>query len=111
MAGYYQDEDLARFSEVANGAPDLWKKFRAWYDEAVGGSGALTKREKALIGLGVAHALQCPYCIDAFTTKSLESGADIEQMTETVHVASALRAGASLVHGVQMCKRHDSISM
>jgi len=46
--------------------------------------------------------VQCPYCIDAYTDASLEKGADLEQMTEAVHVATAIRGGASLVHGVQM---------
>jgi alkylhydroperoxidase/carboxymuconolactone decarboxylase family protein len=64
--------------------------------------GALTVREKSLIALAVAHAVQCPYCIDAYTTGSLEAGADLDQMTEAVHVAAAIRGGASLVHGVQM---------
>ena len=111
MASYYEDGDLAKFGDVARGNPELFDKFRAWYGAATSGDGALTEREKALIGLGVAHALQCPYCIDSMTTKSLETGADLEQMTEAVHVASALRAGAALVHGVQMQKRHDSVSM
>jgi 4-carboxymuconolactone decarboxylase len=46
--------------------------------------------------------VQCPYCIDAYTTTSLEKGADLEQMTEAVHVACAIRGGSSLVHGMQM---------
>ena len=46
--------------------------------------------------------MQCPYCIDAYTSDCLEKGADLEQMTEAVHVAAAIRGGASLVHGVQM---------
>jgi hypothetical protein len=32
----------------------------------------------------------------------LESGADPEQMTEAVHVAAVMKAGITLVHGVQM---------
>ena len=64
--------------------------------------GALTAREKALIALAVAHTVQCPYCIDAYASDCLEKGADLEQMTEAVHVATAIRGGASLVHGVQM---------
>ncbi len=64
--------------------------------------GALTVREKALIALAVAHAVQCPYCIDAYSHASLENGADLDQMTEAVHVAGAIRGGACLAHGVQM---------
>ena len=74
--------------------------------------GALSEREKALIALGVAHAVQCPYCIDAYTKTCLEKGSDLEQMTEAVHVASAIRGGASLVHGVQMLEhaRHAGMA-
>ena len=73
--------------------------------------GALTEREKALIALAVAHAIQCPYCIDAYTSGSLEKGADEEQMMEAIHVAAAIRGGASLVHGVQMMNKAKEISM
>ena len=47
-------------------APELWQKFLEWYT-AVFKEGALTEREKALIALAVAHAVQCPYCIDAYS--------------------------------------------
>jgi alkylhydroperoxidase/carboxymuconolactone decarboxylase family protein len=101
MESYYHREHLGKFGSIATGNPDLAEKFFAWYN-AVFAEGALTEREKALIALGVAHAVQCPYCIDAYTTACLEKGSDVEQMTEAVHVASAIRGGASLVHGVQM---------
>jgi len=52
--------------------------------------------------LAVAHAVQCPYCIDAYSTDTLEKGCTEEQMMEAVHVAAAIRGGATLVHGVQM---------
>lgn len=101
METYYKPEDLEKFSTISEGAPELWKKFSEWYG-AVFAEGALTEREKALIALAVAHAVQCPYCIDAFTKTCLEKGSNNEQMTEAVHVASAIRGGASLVHGLQM---------
>jgi alkylhydroperoxidase/carboxymuconolactone decarboxylase family protein len=110
MDSYYHQHDLARFSEVGKDAPELWEKFSAWY-EAVFKDGALSEREKALIALAVAHAVQCPYCIDAYSTASLEKGSTPEQMTEAVHVAAAIRGGASLVHGVQMRNRVDKLSM
>jgi 4-carboxymuconolactone decarboxylase len=46
--------------------------------------------------------VQCPYCIDAYSKESLQQGSDLEQMTEALHVAAAIRGGSSLVHGVQM---------
>ncbi len=110
MAGYYNQDDLPRFGEMGENAPDLWEKFSAWYG-AVFEEGALSQREKRLIALAVAHALQCPYCIDAYTQESLEKGASMEQMTEAVHVASAIKGGAALVHGLQMRNTAEKLSM
>ena len=72
MDTYYCPHDLARFSDMGKNA-ELWEKFMAYYG-AVFADGALTEREKALIALGVAHAVQCPYCIDAYTQACLEKG-------------------------------------
>jgi 4-carboxymuconolactone decarboxylase len=107
---YYAPEDLGRFADLGRNAPELWKKFSEWYG-AVFAAGALSEREKALIALAVAHAVQCPYCIDAYTQASLEKGSNLEQMTEAVHVAAAIRGGASLVHGVQMRNVAEKLSM
>jgi len=107
---YYDPADLPKFDSVGEDAPELWKKFSQWYG-AVFAEGALSEREKALIALGVSHAVQCPYCIDAYTQAALEKGSNMEQMTEAVHVAAAIRGGASLVHGVQMRNVHDHLSM
>jgi alkylhydroperoxidase/carboxymuconolactone decarboxylase family protein len=98
---YYKPGDLPRFAEMAEGAPELWRKYMDYYS-AVFADGALSERDKALIALAVASAVQCPYCIDAYTQASLEKGSNLEQMTEAIHVANAIRGGASLVHGVQM---------
>jgi len=101
MPAYYSDEDLNRINEIGDDAPLLWQKFQTWYAH-VFADGALSRRQKALIGLAVAHALQCPYSIDAYTEDCLETGFNMAQMTEAVHVAAAIRGGASLIHGLQM---------
>ena len=101
MDTYYNPADLAKFGDIGEDAPELWEKFSEWYG-LVFQEGALTEREKSLIALAVAHAVQCPYCIDAYTQTCLEKGSNAEQMAEAVHVACAIRGGASLVHGVQM---------
>jgi alkylhydroperoxidase/carboxymuconolactone decarboxylase family protein len=99
---YYQSEDLKKFAEVGAFSEDLMKKFFDYYGSVTGVDGALTKREKSLIALAVAHAMKCPYCIDAYTSECLGSGSNPEEMTEAVHVAAAMQAGITLVHGVQM---------
>jgi len=110
METYYNQADLAKFSDIGKDAPELAKKFFDYYG-AVFADGALTEREKALIALAVAHAVQCPYCIDAYTRSCLEKGSNLEEMTEALHVTTAIRGGASLVHGVQMRRIAEKISM
>ena len=110
METYYKPEDLSRFPDIGQHAPELAQKFFEYYN-AVFKDGALTEREKALIALAVAHAVQCPYCIDAYTQTCLEKGSNPEEMTEAVHVATAIRGGASLVHGIQMKNIAQKISI
>lgn len=110
METYYKPEHLPQFGDIAEGNKELADAFFAYYGK-VFQDGALTAREKALIALAVAHTVQCPYCIDAYTSESLEKGADLEQMTEAVHVATAIRGGASLVHGVQMLEHTKKVMM
>ncbi len=99
---HYKVSDLGRFGEIGKNAGPLWDKFLAYYSAATSGDTALTAREKALIGLAVAHAKQCPYCIDAYTGNCVDRGATVEQMHEAIHVSASLSAGIDLVHGVQM---------
>lgn len=99
---YYESKDLGRFAEVGKFKPELMNKFFEYYGMATGTDGALSKREKALIALAISHFKQCPYCIDAYTTQCLETGANPDQMTEAIHVSAAMAAGMNLVHGVQM---------
>ena len=110
MEPYYKPDHLAAFGTVSDAVPALGKAFFDYYGQ-VFSDGALTAREKALIALAVAHAVQCPYCIDAYTTDSLQKGADLEQMTEALHVAVAIRGGASLVHGMQMKEHAQKMAM
>ena len=107
---YYDEADLAKFPKITEFQKELGEKFFAWYS-AVFKDGALTAREKSLIALGVAHAVQCPYCIDAYTQDTLQKGCTEEQLMEAVHVASAIRGGASMVHGVQMMNKATKLSM
>ena len=107
---YYDPADLKKFGKISEWNEELGNKFFEYYGK-VFEEGALTAREKSLIALAVSHAIQCPYCIDAYTSGSLEKGATEKQMMEAVHVAAAIRGGASLVHGVQMMNKVKKLSM
>lgn len=110
MNSYYNAADLGKFGNVADFQKLMGEKFFSYYGE-VFKEGELTAREKSLIALAVAHAVQCPYCIDAYSSDAFEKGWSESQMMEAVHVACAIRGGASLVHGVQMMNKVKEIAM
>ena len=110
MKYYYQSEDLKKFPDITRINEALGEKFFEYYNSVMA-EGALSEREKGLIALAVAHALKCPYCIEAYTKACLEKGSDEEQMSEAVHVASAMVAGITLVHSVQMMNHIDETLM
>ncbi len=110
MNNYFDPADLKNFGKISELQQPMGKKFFDYYGEVMK-EGALTEREKALIALAVSHALQCPYCIDAYTSTCMQKGCDEEQMMEAVHVAATMKAGITLVYSTQMMKHIDKMSM
>ncbi len=102
MDYYFEKEDLAKFGEgkLRENAEQMWDKFMEYY-ASVYDESSLTLREKSLIALATAFAVQCPYCIDAYTNACLERGCDQDQIIEVAHVVATIKAGATLAFGVQ----------
>ncbi len=107
---YYDPKDLKKFGTITEWDKELGEKFFEYYGK-VFEEGALTAREKSLIALAVSHTVQCAYCIDAYTQDGLKRGLEKEEMMEAVHVAAAIKSGATLVHSVQMMSKYDKLSM
>lgn len=107
---YYDPADLKKFGKISEWNEDLGAKFFEYYN-SVFEEGALTAREKSLIALAVSHTVQCPYCIDAYTGDGLQRGITKEEMMEALHVAGAIKGGATLVHGVQMMNKVSKLEM
>jgi alkylhydroperoxidase/carboxymuconolactone decarboxylase family protein len=107
---YYNATDLNKFGNIGEFQKPMADKFFDWYAE-VFKEGELSAKEKSLIALAVAHAVQCPYCIDAYSADAFEKGYSEAQMMEAVHVAGAIKGGAVLVHGVQMMNKVKEIAM
>ena len=62
----------------------------------------LSAREKALVGLGAASAIQCPYCTHFQGTKAeLEGVTDVER-TEVVNLAAGIRYFSTVFHGAEV---------
>ncbi len=99
----YDKKNLAKLKTLDEKAPEAAKAF--WtFDKAAMAPGAVPAKYKELIALGVAFTTQCPYCIDIHSNRAREAGATEEEISETVFVAAALRAGAAVTHGTHALK-------
>lgn len=110
METYYDPADLAEFGNMGEDSPALWEQFMSYYG-SVFSEGALTAKEKSLIALGVALAIQCPYCIDSFTQDLLSKGCTREQITEVIHASAAITGGMTLAHGLQVKNVMNKLEM
>lgn len=108
---YNNPKDIRTFGKIVDWQPEMGNKFFDWYGSVTTGDTALSEREKALIALAVSHAIQCSSCVDAYTTNSLQAGADEEQMMEAVHVAAAIKAGSTMIYARQMQRQVDKVTM
>ncbi len=106
-ASYYRPSDLGRFGEIGRTNPVMANAFFDYYGKVMADD-RLTRREKHLVALAVAHSLKCPYCIDSVTSGCLSLGLSEAEMMEAVHVAAALAAGVTLVHSTQLLGHIDA---
>jgi AhpD family alkylhydroperoxidase len=108
MSEHYHDAgDLRFLKEMRTLAPT---EFNAWLalENIVGREeGAIPRKYRELIALGVAFTTQCPYCIEAHTKAAKAAGASREEITESSLIAAALRAGGAATHGAMALKFYE----
>ncbi|HWB54706.1 MAG TPA: carboxymuconolactone decarboxylase family protein [Tepidisphaeraceae bacterium] len=93
---YYEHNALA-MKEVRASMPDLTKGFAVLHQASMN-DGALTKREKELIAIGIALASQCENCIYAHVSSALKAGATREQILEAAGVGVLMHGGPAYTY-------------
>ena len=101
MSNLYDLEDIKELAKVGAGAPAAWKTFLD-FDKASLADGAIPKKYKELMALAVALTTQCPYCLAIHKEAAVKAGVTPEEISETVFIAAALRAGAAVTHGTHL---------
>ena len=99
----YDMKNLRKLKVIEANAPEGMKAFVA-FDKAAMTAGAVPAKYKELMALAVAFTTQCPYCIEIHANKAREAGASDQEISETVLVAAALRAGGAVTHGTHALK-------
>ena len=93
-----QSKNIFRLKELA---PEQLKAFQQ-FDVAVLKAGALSKKEKEIIAVAIAHVTECPYCIDTHTKKAKVAGATLSELVEAVFVTMAIEAGGVVTHSTHI---------
>jgi AhpD family alkylhydroperoxidase len=108
MSDYQNPTDLALVPALLALAPTEGKAFLAFNHAAERADGAIPRKYRELIALGVAFTTQCAYCIDTHTRQAREAGATRQEIAEAAFVAAAVRAGGTLAHALLSLRLHDS---
>ncbi|MES2261044.1 MAG: carboxymuconolactone decarboxylase family protein [Pseudomonadota bacterium] len=110
MSGYQRPEDLSLAKDLVQLAPVEAKAFLGLKAAAERTDGAIPEKYRELISIAVALTTQCSYCIDAHAKNAARAGATREEIAEAVFIASALRAGAAVGHGLLALRLFDAAS-
>lgn len=102
----YKASYFNRLKEFGQFSGDTFKAFAA-FDQAAIKQGKLTEKEKELIAVASAHTTGCAYCIDLHTKNAKETGASLEEISEAIFVAVALKAGSAIAHSVNALNAYD----
>ena len=77
--------------------PNMMAGFGGLFQKTMG-EGKLTVREKELIAVGIAMAIQCKPCIFLHVKKCLGSGATKEEILEAAQVSVMMSGGPGFTH-------------
>jgi AhpD family alkylhydroperoxidase len=91
-------EGLGTFTQKL---PEIVGSFNA-FTEACFKEGALSKKEKQLIALGISLATQDEYCTIYHTKGCLDEGASEQEILEACGVAAAFAGGAAMSQAVTL---------
>jgi pyruvate dehydrogenase E2 component (dihydrolipoamide acetyltransferase) len=84
-------------TQIADECPELAAAF-VQMDQAAYVEGELERKYKELIGLGIALAVRCEYCINIHVKQALEEGATREEILEAAAVAVAFGGSPSMAY-------------
>ena len=71
--------------------------------------GTVTLREKELIALGIAVAVNCYPCIMAHVKKCIETGSSKEQIIEAASVAVVMGGGPAYMHMAEVMEALEAL--
>ena len=100
MNHYQSPEDMQQVPSLLKLAPTESKAFLAFDHITKREDGSIPLKTREFIALAVALTTQCAYCLDVHTRGAKLAGATQEELAELISIAAAVRAGATMGHGL-----------
>ncbi len=113
MSNDVQDffRDVAKTKQkMAKHIPEPFKGFYGLH-ESVMSPGALDKKQKELIALGIAVASHCKACIYQHTQAAVKEGATPKEILEAAGVAVLMGGGPAFAHLPEIMKVFDVLDI
>ncbi|OHB50685.1 MAG: hypothetical protein A2Y10_02285 [Planctomycetes bacterium GWF2_41_51] len=90
-----------KMEKMKKDAPNMVAGFGGLFSKVMV-DGAISLREKELIALSIAVAVNCHPCIMAHVKKCLETGSSKEQILDAVSVAVVMGGGPAYMHVLEV---------
>ena len=107
MSDYQRRDDVATVPALLALARPEGQQFMAFNHSIERGDGAIPRKYRELIALGVALTTQCAYCIDVHTRQARQNGVTREELAEAAFIAAGVRAGGTLAHALMALRLFD----
>lgn len=104
----YFDALLDRVGDLAKQSPEILRGLTTIEGTAVK-TGQLEPKIHELIALAVAITTRCDGCIAVHTSKAVDQGATLAEITEALGVAIAMNAGAALTYSSRVIEAHAQL--
>jgi len=95
---------------IAKYIPETVKGFMGLHEKTIQ-PGALDKKQKELIALGIALAKPCTPCIYLHTQQAVEAGATTKEIMEAAGVAVVMGGGPAFTHISEALKALDALGV
>jgi AhpD family alkylhydroperoxidase len=96
--------------KIAKHIPETVKTFMALHEKTTE-PGALDKKQKELIALGIGVATHCPPCIYMHTQAAIQAGATAKEVFEAASVAVLMGGGPAFAHIAEILKTFDALGV
>lgn len=105
---HHLDETSSNLNEFRRIRPEVGAGFTTLHRAAMT-VGALTKREKELVALGIGISKQCVDCIGFHVQGAAKAGATREDIADTIAVAVMMGGGPAYMYGEKALEAYDQL--